>query len=130
MVAEEGVPEKEGLGMGVGTAEPEILCPHCVYVCVRAFACVCVRVCVLPEEWQRGCRRCNVTTLSLGTAFTSLWGKSHVSDTSDLIHDQMAPIKAHVCLNTSMHVLQHVCVSVCLCMRSQTMGPAGCMLVV
>lgn len=43
MVAEEGLPGKEGLGMGVGTVEPVFLCPP-VHMCVvcGTYVCVCV----------------------------------------------------------------------------------------
>lgn len=41
MVAEEGVPGREGLGMGVGTVESVFLCPP-VHMCVLCVLHMCV----------------------------------------------------------------------------------------
>ena len=53
VVAEEGVPGREGLGKGVGTLEPESACPT-VHMCV----CLCVCVCMcnrLADKLQVHC---------------------------------------------------------------------------
>lgn len=58
MVAEEGVPGREGLGMGVGTLESVFLCPPFIWVCCVRCTCVYMHACVrVAYELQLQCEQ-------------------------------------------------------------------------